>query len=128
MNESPHVQKREFYRLWYPVAERPRLQIGDHKFDVSEVSEAGARIVISAPVGLNDSESFTGTITFRSGETDNVAGTILRSSESEIVANLTAGISLKRMMAEQIRVRQKYPPVAGESEDGETRASSESNK
>ncbi|MGZ0172224.1 MAG: PilZ domain-containing protein [Planctomycetales bacterium] len=115
MDEPPRVQQREFYRLWYPVAERPKLRIGDQEFDVSEVSEAGARIVISAPVGLSDSEAFTGTIKFRTGETDSGEGKILRSSENEIVAELTTGISLKRMMAEQIRIRQKYPPVAGES-------------
>jgi hypothetical protein len=74
MDEPPRVQQREFYRLWYPVAERPKLRIGDQEFDVSEVSEAGARIVISAPVGLSDSEAFTGTIKFRTGETDSVAG------------------------------------------------------
>lgn len=48
--------------------------------------------------------------------------TILRSSESDIVANLTTGITLKRMMAEQIRIRQMYPPVAGKSEGGEATA------
>ncbi len=119
MDDTPRVQQREFYRLWYPVAERPSLRIDDQEFDVSEVSEAGARIVIASQVELADAEAFTGTVTFRTGEKDCVKGTILRSSENEIVANLTTGISLKRMMAEQIRIRQKYPPVAGESKGGE---------
>lgn len=122
MDDTRCVQQREFYRLWYPVAERPSLRIDDQEFDVSEVSEAGVRIVIASQVELADAEVFTGTITFRSGEKESVEGTILRSSENEIVANLTIGISLKRMMAEQIRIRRKYPPVAGEQKDGETTA------
>jgi len=122
MDDTPRVQQREFYRLWYPVAERPSLRIGDQEFDVSEVSEAGARIVIASQVVLGEADGFTGTITFRSGERESVEGTILRSSENEIVANLTSGISLKRMMAEQIRIRQKYPPVADESKGGEATA------
>jgi hypothetical protein len=120
MDESPRIQQREFYRLWYPVAERPKLRIRDQEFDVAEVSEAGARIVLASPFEFDDSESFTGTITFHSGETESIEGTALRSSENEIVANLTSGISLKRMLSEQIRIRQQYPPVAGEPEGGQS--------
>ena len=117
MDKPPRPQKRGFYRLRYPAAERPTLSIGDRKFVVSEVSEEGARIVISGSCSLDPNKPFSGVLTFPTGETESIKGSVLRSTDNEIVANLTSGISLKRMTAEQIRLRQKYPPVAGTTDE-----------
>lgn len=102
-------QQRAYFRLWYPQAARPILVIGDRKFEVTEISEEGARIAISGSFCRAENESFSGTIQFRNGESDSVAGTVLRSSPEEVVASLNQGISLKRMMSEQIRIRQNFP-------------------
>lgn len=102
-------QQRAYFRLWYPQSARPTLVIGDQKFEVSEISEEGARIVLSRPFHRAENESFTGVIQFQDGQTESVAGVVLRSTESEVVANLSQGISLKRMMAEQIQIRKNFP-------------------
>lgn len=117
MDELPRTQGREFFRLWYPQAERPTLEIGDQKFEVAEISEEGARIVLSGPFAHDHEEPFSGVVRFGNGESDSVEGVVLRVSDNEVVANLKRGVTLKRMMSEQIRIRQKYP-AAQRSPDG----------
>ncbi len=111
MDDPPRTQERAHFRLRYPQADRPTLRIGDQQFEVSEVSEEGARIVLSGPFDHDRENPFTGVLRFSNGESDTVEGVILRASESELVANLQRGVSLKRMLSEQVRIRQKYPKV-----------------
>lgn len=124
MGEPTRNQERAHYRLWYPQADRPTLAIGDQKFEVSEISEEGARIVLSHSFGHDRDEPFTGVLRFSNGESDSVEGVVLRSTQDEVVANLTSGVTLKRMMSEQIRIRQKYPTTLRSSEDSSGKASS----
>ena len=124
MNEPPRTQEREFFRLWYPQAERPKLEIGDQKFEVAEISEEGARIVLSGPFAHDQEEPFSGVVRFSNGESESVEGVVLRVSGNEVVANLKRGVTLKRMMSEQIRIRQKYPAAqrSPEKSGGETQS------
>ncbi|NQV26910.1 MAG: PilZ domain-containing protein [Rhodopirellula sp.] len=117
MDEPPRTQEREFFRLWYPQAERPTLEIGNQKFEVAEISEEGARIVLSGPFTHDSGESFKGFVRFNDGESDSVEGVVLRVSDSEVVANLKHGVSLKRMISEQVRLRASYPSPPRSSED-----------
>jgi hypothetical protein len=123
MSEPTRNHERAHYRLWYPQADRPTLEVGDQKFEVSEISEEGARIVLSRPFGHDRDEPFTGVLQFSNGESDPVEGVVLRSTQDEVVANLTSGVTLKRMMSEQIRIRQKYPTTLRSSEDSSGKAS-----
>lgn len=113
----PRIQERAFFRLRYPTVERPKLQIGDQEFEVSEISEEGARIILSDPCTIDQGQPFEGVLCFPDDEKDSIEGVILRSSDDELVANLTRGVSMKRMMSEQIRLRQKYPPAAHKAEN-----------
>lgn len=124
MDQPPRIQERAHFRLRYPHAERPTLSIRDQTLGVSEISEEGARIVLSGPFDHNRKEPFTGVLRFSDGESDSVEGVIIRASESELVANLTQGVTLKRMMSEQIRLRQKYPNALPSTEGtgGEARS------
>lgn len=110
-------QQRAYFRLWYPQVARPALVIGDRKFEVTEISEEGVRIAISGSFGREENESFSGTIQFSNGESDPVAGTVRRSSPKEVVASLSRGISLKRMMSEQIRIRKNFPTALRSQDD-----------
>ena len=68
MDEQPRAQERAFYRLQYPLAERPHLQVDDRSYKVSEISEEGARILLADSAGLDDGQSFEGVIQFHDGE------------------------------------------------------------
>ena len=50
-------QQRAYFRLWYPQAARPTLVIGDRKFEVTEISEEGARIAPAAKQARTDGGS-----------------------------------------------------------------------
>ena len=56
-------------------------------------------------------QQFTGVLRFRDGETVSIEGVVQRFEGKEIVLNLSSGVSLKRMMAEQKRLLQKYPTL-----------------
>ena len=58
---------------------------------------------------MRPDEPFAGVLRFRDGETASIEGVVLRTGERETVVRLSRGISLKRMVAEQMRVRRKYP-------------------
>ena len=116
--QRPRIQQRAFFRLRYPTVERPRVQIGDQEFEVSEISEEGAKIVLAGPCVIDQEQPFVGILRFHDDQADSIEGVVLRSSEDELVASLTRGVSMKRMMSEQIRLRQKFPPAAETPENG----------
>lgn len=109
MDKQPPDQEREYYRLQYPLAERPQILIGDQTFEITEISEQGARIAHAGSALIHDGGPFHGVVQFRDETTESIAGVVLRSDQEEFVVSFSQGITLKRMMAEQIRLRQKYP-------------------
>ena len=111
MKQPPSKNERAHYRLLYPQAERPTIRIEDRDYEVSEVSERGARILLAGVGAVHRDQSFAGVLRFRDGETVSVEGVVLRSDEKEMFVRFSSGVSMKRMMAEQIRLRQKYPTV-----------------
>jgi len=108
MEDSPKNNRRAYYRLRYPKAERPKLLSGDQVYEVSEISEKGLRVVLEG-AEVQRAEPFSGVLSFFDGEEIKVVGTVFRSDERETVVKLTTGISLKRMLDEQLRIREKYP-------------------
>jgi hypothetical protein len=54
---------------------------------------------------------------FRDGETVSIEGVVVRSDEKEMIVRFSSGISMKRMVAEQIRLQQKYPMMFGTRKD-----------
>ncbi len=111
MDQPPGIHGRTYYRLRYPGAERPTVRIEDRDYEVSEVSERGAKIVLAGACALRLDQPFAGVLRFRDGETVSVEGVVQRFAGKEIVLNLSSGVSLKRMMAEQKRLLQKYPTL-----------------
>ena len=68
-------------------------------------------------------QAFVGVVRFQDGETNSIVGVVLRIDENKMAVKLSKGISLRRMMAEQIRLRKKYP-MFFESNVGESAAES----
>ena len=101
--------RRGHYRLRYPEAERPTVRINDLDYLVADLSEEGARILLTGSPGLHQDERFAGAVLFPDGEAVPIEGVVLRSTEKHMVMKLSKAISQKRMMAEQRRVREKYP-------------------
>jgi hypothetical protein len=121
MDQHPHNQRRRYYRLRYPEVERPSVWFKGRYYEATEVSEGGVMILLGDGCAVRMGQSFVGVIQFQDGETNPIVGVVLRIDENKMVVKLSKGISLRRMMAEQIRLRKKYPMFfdgnAGEREE-----------
>jgi len=121
MDQHPQNQRRRYYRLQYPELERPTVWFKARYYEVTEVSEGGVMILLGDGCAVRLGQSFAGVVQFEDGETNPIVGVVLRIAENKMVVKLSKGISLRRMMAEQIRLRKKYPMLfernAGESEE-----------
>jgi len=123
MDQHPQNQRRSYYRLQYPEVERPTVWFKGRTYEVAEVSEGGAMILLGDGCAVSIGQSFAGVVEFEDGETNPIVGVVLRLVENKMIVKLSKGISLRRMMAEQIRLRKKYP-MFFESQAGEGEAES----
>lgn len=100
-------QKRQFFRIEYPIDERPSLIVGDDTYEVLDTSERGMRL---APIGHQPIPgNLKGTLRFRDGSECLVAGMVARQApDGSLVVKLTVGISLANIMKEQRRLIQRY--------------------
>ena len=101
--------RRNYFRLKYPHAERPVVRYKGCEYKVSEVSERGIKLLKDQECTVCAGQSFAGVIRFKDGVTVSIVGVVVRSDEKEMVVELTKGINLGRMTEEQRRIRQKYP-------------------
>lgn len=101
-------ERRAFYRLRYPAAERPVARTAGGPLVVAELSEGGARLVVA------DGEpavaaAVVGYVVFGDRGADRIEGTVLRHDAGEAVLRLSLGVPLRRMIAEQRRLLQLFP-------------------
>ena len=68
MDDKQRETRRSHYRLRYPPASQPTIEIGDVTYQVAEISEAGARIVLQGAFSVAPSEAFSGDVKFHDGE------------------------------------------------------------
>ncbi len=92
--------RRKYFRVKYPYAERPKLMITEEDFDVIDISERG----IKFSLGPTLSE----TITFHDGESLAIEGNFLRTQDNEIVIQPLKGIPAERINKEQRYLKKKY--------------------
>ena len=117
MPEDSHAQRRAYYRLRYPEAERPMVEVGDNTYPVVELSEAGVRVHVGATAPARPGTPFSGFIRFRDDDVVPVRGDWFRFEGTEAVVRLSAGVSMRRMLDEQRRLIHLYPTDDGEGDD-----------
>ncbi len=117
---SNEQNRRKYFRLHYPICERPRLIADFCEFLTLEISEGGARIryspnstvlfVIPTPVR----------IVFHNGEIVNTTALRLRREPGQLILKFVHTIPTKIMFQEQRRLIVRYPNLFG-SERGPKR-------
>lgn len=95
----PHA--REYFRVAYPTALRPRLEVLDHHFDILDVSERGMRFRLGKAAAPDAGNELQGVVRFRRGETITVRGVVVRVDDGEVATRLDDGIPLRVIMEEQ---------------------------
>jgi hypothetical protein len=108
MSRSGSKDRRAFYRLRYPDADRPRLLFDNMEFAVVELSESGGRIELKK-WQLGTGRVVAGWVRFHDGFAVTIQGTVLRTEGDEAILHFSAGVCLGRMLAEQKRLITLYP-------------------
>ena len=90
--------RREYFRILYAKMEKPVLAVGQHSFEILDLSNAGIRFINEQNVKLPD--YITGELTFLSGETVRVAG-ILKWERSNMY-----GLHMQERIPDDIIIRE----------------------
>lgn len=108
----PH-SRRNHYRVTYPFAERPTFQIGWTSFEVVECSESGLRYDLGERHCPTIGSQVAGRVVFRSGETIDVTGDVVRLQDGFVALVLQApAIPFGLVIREQRYLRGKGYQVA----------------
>lgn len=102
--------KRNYFRLEYPAADRPQLLIGRVAHEVVDLSEKGVKFLMTQGFKPKLEERIKAQIKFRDGQVFDVAGKVTRLVEetNQCVLALTRGLPLAKMLEEQRFLLQKY--------------------
>lgn len=104
----PPSNQRAFYRIPFPVWERPRLVIGSQICEVIDCSEQGVRYRPSAALRPVVGAALAGTLRFPSGIAVPVAGTVVRAADAEVAIHLSGeGIPFSIILREQLQLRRR---------------------
>ena len=103
-------QRRNVYRIeYFNAADRPQMSWNNRKFEIKELSEEAIQIEVSGwDSAFRPGESVAGSVQFPGGESFIVTGEILRVSGSDLVIRFKKNFPLRKIMAEQRRLIQKY--------------------
>lgn len=101
-------QRREYYRVLYPVIDRPVLSVNAGKFEVIDVSEFGVRFKRDDQCVFEPGMHLVARIFFSDGNSYDCAGEILRCEEESVSVQLHTPIPMHRIRAESVYLRLNY--------------------
>ncbi len=102
------ASRRAFFRIIYPLVERPSFEVGRYVYEVIDVCELGLRYEVrDRRIPLLGSQ-VAGTVVFRRGQEVEVSGEVLRANGGMIVLTLDrTGVTFHEILAEQRHLRSK---------------------
>ncbi len=107
------ANRREFYRIAYPVVDRPAFTAGAVRGRVIDCSQTGARVsvdLLPEDVTITVGERMTATLRLFSGAVVEVGGEAVRWDGRTLVLRFDRrGIPFRDILREQWTLRQKYP-------------------
>ena len=103
------VSTRKFFRIRYPVEDRPRLRVLAETFSVVDTSETGLLFVSQTLPRFDFNQEVSGQIVFKNGQRLKIRGRVVRRDKNEYAMELNDGIPLPKMMAEHLALLAKYP-------------------
>ena len=107
---------REYFRIVYPMNDRPTIMVGEHCFEVIDLSERGVKFFLNGSIGdkvFKKDGAMQGTIMLHEGAPVEVEGRVVRATESEVVVNLRKGVRFSRIIREQWYLIGKYKHLFG---------------
>jgi hypothetical protein len=99
--------RRALYRIVYPLAERPSLEMGRSLYDVVDCSERGLRYELNHGRIPAVGSHCAGMLHFRRGYSVRVEGDVLRAVRGVVVLALNPPLPFAQVIAEQRYLRSK---------------------
>jgi hypothetical protein len=106
--------KRNFFRLLYPLEVMPTIVISENEYSVRELSEQGISIFNTSRWKFRVGDEVSAELVFAHGESEQVSGEVIRIDHKSFVIGRVEGISLKRIVSEQRKLMNHYPIVKNE--------------
>jgi hypothetical protein len=108
-NRRAGKSRREYFRIIYPLACRPKLIISGKEYDVIDISEHGIRFTCKEMNEFQPGLDVNIKVTFNNSEPLDLKGIVLRIDKKIAVMSLTKSIPLDRIIAEQRYIKLNYP-------------------
>lgn len=108
MTRHRRAERRTYFRLSYPPADRPILLLYDEEYEITELSENTFTFRKKGELGLGNEPWMLASIRFHDGEEVRIEGVVIREEEAKAVVRVRGGISFQRMMKEQRHLVAKY--------------------
>jgi len=97
--------RREYYRINYPLDEQPLLFVGTARYRVRDCSERGLSFMSKGTEGFAPGAELAGTMEFATGERAEVAGHVVRVFDDVVAVELSRRhLSFGIILAEQRRL------------------------
>ena len=102
-------QKREYFRVKFPIAQRPCFIVGSLELEIIELSENGASVAVGSHSPLGDPGPFDAIIRFKDGNTANVTACVHRWEKDQAILRFPANLAYSIVMAQQRHLLQNFP-------------------
>jgi hypothetical protein len=99
--ESSRDNKREHYRILYPIRCRPVLRFAGMKFEIIDISENTE--------DFRAGQELQGTVMFNDGKSMDLKGNILRIYKKTAIVCLSVYIPFSHIVREQRFLKTQYP-------------------
>ncbi|MDH4027873.1 MAG: PilZ domain-containing protein [Nitrospirota bacterium] len=108
-NRFSGENKRQHYRIVYPISCRPSLKITRKEFEVVDISESGIRFLNKKWAPFTPGVRIQAEITFNDGDTLEIDGEILRVDDQVSILKLHNSIPFWKIVEEQRYIKKNYP-------------------
>lgn len=101
-------QKRESFRVEFPITYHPSVSYESSIYDVHDLSEFGVKFKIGHSNPFSTGEDVNANIIFPDGEKYKLIGKIIRIDDIYAVIHLSKPIPLSKVRAEHLHLIQNY--------------------
>ena len=108
-NKFSGENKRQHYRIVYPLTARPSLKITRKEFEVVDISESGIRFLNKKWAPFTPGVKIEAELTFNDGESLDIEGEILRVNDQVSILKLHKSIPFWKIVEEQRYIKKTYP-------------------
>ena len=101
-------QKREYFRVEFPLTYRPLLTVDVDHYEIEDVSEYGMRFNAGDDRSFSLNDLIMGTIVFPDGKNFELSGQVARIDEAYVSLQLAEPLPLSKIRAEHLYLISHY--------------------